>query len=117
MSAQTELAKKYDASMATLVRTLWAKDGTRLFNTDGGAVEGERIAKTLDEAKSLHPRSKVFKSAMTVWANLIRETVQDSPENLDWAVLQGCTYAGWELPSIPLPKEDVNLDELADEDL
>ncbi len=116
MSTQTENAKKYDATMATLVAQLWAKDGSRLFDTNGGATEGERIAKILDDTKSVHPRSKCFKSAMTVWAKLIRETVETDPENLDWAVLQGCTYAGWELPTVPLEAEP-NLDELADEDL
>lgn len=119
MSAQTVNARKYNASLTTLVQDLFhPQTGARLFNMAGGAVEGERIAKTLDEAKALHPRSKVWKSALTIWASLIRETMETNPENLDWAVLQGSLFAGWELPNEPLDKdEDVNLDTLADEDL
>lgn len=114
MNAQAKNAAKYMTSLKSLTTQMWAKDGTRLFDMEGGTVEGERIATLLDEAKTLHPRSSCWKSAMTVWASLIREA---SAENLDWAVLQGCTYAGWELPNVPETTEDVNLDELADEDL
>lgn len=119
MSTQTENAKKYMASMVSITTTLWANDGTRLFKTDGGAAEGERIVAQLEEAKKLHPRSKCWKEAMSVWAALISETMDEGGHSdLDWAVLQGCTYAGWKLPTVPLDKdEDVNMDELADEDL
>lgn len=71
--------------------------GERLFDMNGGVAEAERLAELIRGLIPTHKRSPKFCEAMNGWANFITEAVNSSPEHLDWAVLQGSVYAGYEL--------------------
>lgn len=70
---------------------LFAGRGERLFNTQGGQAEADRIAGLIRATKGLHPRSRKYAEAVELWATLIEQNA----DSLDWAVLQGSVYAGY----------------------
>lgn len=89
---------KYLTTMKNFSDThLFAEDGTRIFNTEGGVAEAERIAKLMRELIPTHNRSPKFRNAMETWAQFIERETKAASENLDWAVLQGSIYAGYSL--------------------
>lgn len=71
--------------------------GERLFDINGGVAEAERLAELIRDLIPTHKRSPKFRDAMTGWAAFIEREVKSNPECLDWAVLQGSVYAGYEL--------------------